>query len=239
MINDNKISLMVKGRFALFSDPLTRVGGEKMSYHIPTYQAMKGILESIYWKPTFLWHVDRVRVMQPIRTQSKGIRPIRYGGGNDLSIYTYLHDVAYQVDAHFVWNPQRVDLVSDRNEGKHYQIAKRMVARGGRRDVFLGTRECQAYVEPCEFGSGSGAYDEVDQLAFGVMFHSFAYPDESGIEMLKVRFWRAEMNYGIIEFPKPEQCGMVRDIKAMSAKTFALGKNCSSVDELMREEGDL
>ena len=87
----NTITLRVWGRYALFSDPITRVGGEKFSYPIPTYQAVKGILESVYWKPTFVWVPDAVRIMNPIETESKGIRPIRYNNGtNDLSIYTYL-----------------------------------------------------------------------------------------------------------------------------------------------------
>ena len=46
----NTIEYMVYGDYALFSDPVTRVGGEKTSYHIPTYEALKGITESIYWK---------------------------------------------------------------------------------------------------------------------------------------------------------------------------------------------
>ena len=50
----NTITLHVWGRYALFSDPITRVGGEKISYPVPTYQAVKGILESVYWKPTFI-----------------------------------------------------------------------------------------------------------------------------------------------------------------------------------------
>ena len=73
---------------ALFSDPITRAGGEKCSYQVPTYQALKGVLESVYWKPTFIWVVDSVRVLRRIQTQAKGIRPLRYSGGNDLSIYT-------------------------------------------------------------------------------------------------------------------------------------------------------
>lgn len=233
----NKISFLVHGRYALFSDPVTRMGGEKMSYQIPTYQALKGITESIYWKPTLLWHIDRMRILQPIQTQSKGIRPIRYSGGNDLSIYTYLRDVAYQVEAHFEWNLQRPDLAFDRDEDKHYQIAKRMVARGGRRDIFLGTRECQAYVEPCAFGEGEGAYDAVEELSFGVMFHSFAYPDETGEAMLQARFWRAAMKRGIVEFPRPENCALSRKIKAMKMLSFLPGQNFSDVAALVREEG--
>lgn len=52
----------------------------------------------------------------------------------------------------FEFNLNHPELENDRNEHKHHNIAKRMVARGGRRDVFLGTRECQAFVEPCVFG---------------------------------------------------------------------------------------
>mgnify|MGYP001006015581 CR=1 FL=1 len=55
----NTIEYQVYGDYALFSDPVTRVGGEKSSYHIPTYEALKGITESIYWKPTIMWISSR------------------------------------------------------------------------------------------------------------------------------------------------------------------------------------
>ena len=48
----NCLEFRVWGRYALFTDPLTRVGGERSSYHLPTYEALKGICKSIYWKPT-------------------------------------------------------------------------------------------------------------------------------------------------------------------------------------------
>ena len=38
----NTIEFEVYGTYALFSDPVMRVGGEKTSYHIPTYEALKG-----------------------------------------------------------------------------------------------------------------------------------------------------------------------------------------------------
>lgn len=139
----NTIEFEVYGPYALFSDPVMRVGGEKTSYHIPTYEALRDV-ESIYWKPTIMWIVDAVRVMNPIQTETKGIRPIAYNGGNELAYYTYLKDVRYQVRAHFEINYNHTELKDDRNEYKHHNIAKRMVKRGGRRDIFLGTRECQA-----------------------------------------------------------------------------------------------
>ena len=84
------VEFQVAGDYGLFSDPIMRVGGEKCSYQIPTYEALKGILHSVYWKPTLIWVIDDVRVMHPIQTEVKGIRPIKYSGGNDLSFYTYL-----------------------------------------------------------------------------------------------------------------------------------------------------
>jgi CRISPR-associated Cas5-like protein len=72
----------------MFTDPLTRVGGEKCSYHLPTYEALKGIAKSIYWKPTFIWHIDQARMMKRIRTQIKGVKPLDYGGGNTLAMIT-------------------------------------------------------------------------------------------------------------------------------------------------------
>ena len=88
MDNPNIIEYRVFGRYALFTDPLSKTGGEKCSYQIPTYQALKGITESIYWKPTLTWVIDECRIIKPILTESKGIRPIKYSGGNDLYLFT-------------------------------------------------------------------------------------------------------------------------------------------------------
>lgn len=212
----NEISFKVYGEYALFTDPVTRAGGEKYTYHLPTYQALKGIVESIYWKPTLVWFIDRIRVMNAIKTETKGIRPIKYKDGkSDLSYYTYLRNVEYQVQAHFEWNYLREDLEKDRNENKHYFIAKRMLERGGRRDIFLGTRECQGYVEPINFGEDSSFYDGYGEIAYDRMFHGFDYPSETGDNDLVARFWDPNMVDGIIEFVKPEKCNMKRILREM------------------------
>jgi CRISPR-associated protein Cas5d len=201
----NIVTFKVWGKYALFTDPLTKIGGEKYSYQVPTYEALKGILSSVYWKPTIVWIIDKVRVMRHIKTQTRSARPIKYyTDGNDLAIYTYLSDVEYQVQAYFVWNENREDLAHDRNENKHYFIARRMIERGGRRDIFLGTRECQGYVEECTFGEGAGDYDNYGELAFGLMFHGFDYPDEAEKDKFYARFWRPKMVDGVIEFAHPD-----------------------------------
>jgi len=146
-----------------------------------------------------------------------------------LSYYTYLKDVAYQVDAHFEWNAYRPELKADRVGGKHLAIAKRSLEKGGRRDIFLGTRECQAYVEPCEFGEGKGAYDDVSELGYGLVFHSFGYPDEIGGSEMVTRFHRAVLEAGVLNFPRPEDC-MQKVIRETEAKKFQLGVNMCPVD---------
>lgn len=211
----SRIDFTVSGRFALFTDPLTKIGGEKCSYHIPTYEALKGVAKSIYWKPTFVWVIDKVRVMRRIRTQSKSMKPLVFSGGNSLAIYTYLADVEYQVQAHFEWNVHREDLASDRDESKHWHVAKRMLEKGGRQDIFLGTRECQGYVEPCTFGEGKSDYDGYGELEYGLMFHGFDYPDETGTNELHSRFWRPVMQDGVVEFTKPETCAVRKFVREM------------------------
>lgn len=230
MLERNSIEFRVWGRYALFTDPLTRIGGEKCSYHIPTYEALKGVVKSIYWKPTLVWIVDEVRVMQRIQTQTKGTKPLMYSGGNDLAIYTFPTDVKYQVRAHFVWNEHQRQLVEDRVEGKHYAIAQRMLERGGRQDIFLGTRDCQGYVEPCPFGSGRGHYDDTVELAFGLMFHGFDYPDETGEGKLQARFWRPTMINGRVRFDRPENCVTRKFVREMTAKKFGEGRNLRGVE---------
>jgi CRISPR-associated protein Cas5d len=230
----NSIEFEVYGPYALFTDPLTKLGGEKMTYSVPTYQALKGIVESIYWKPTIMYIIDEVRIMNPIKMESKGIRPIEYRGGNTLANYTYLKDVCYQVRAHFIFNPHRPDLAFDRNEFKHHNILKRSLKVGGRRDIFLGTRECQAYVEPCEFGSGEGFYDQIEEIHLGTMVHGFNYPDETGRNQLEVRLWNPIMKNGVIRFIRPDECTNVRVIQKMKPKTFN-STNLESV-ELLNEQ---
>ena len=226
----NQIEYTVYGDYALFTDPFTKLGGEKMTMHIPTYEALKGITSSIYWKPSIIWIIDEVRVMSPIQMESKGMRPMKMDGKNDLAYYSYLKDVKYQVRAHFEFNHRRPDLQSDFNEHKHHNIAKRAVQKGGRRDIFLGTRECQAYVEYEEFGSGEGAYDHIDELHYGVMVHGIDYPDESGKEQLMTRLWTPVMKNGVITFIRPDQCTMRRELSTYEAKSFTIGRNIHRAD---------
>ena len=246
MKHRNTVEFEVLGGYALFSDPVMRVGGEKCTLQIPTYEALKGILMSVYWKPSIIWIIDEVRLVNPVQTAVKGIRTLLYNPEKvkktDLSYYTYLKDCRYQVRAHFVWNENRPELAADRNEHKHHNIAKRMIERGGRRDVFLGTRECQGYVAPCVFGEGAGYYDDIAELSFGLVYHGITYADEAYNDETKnkltVRYWNPVMKKGVIEFDPPELCPVTHTVRDMEMKRF--GEDCQNfnfdgLDELEKE----
>lgn len=230
----NSIEFRLYGKYALFTDPLTKLGGEKLTYSVPTYQALKGIVESIYWKPTLVYIVDEVRVINAIRMESKGVRPLDYGGGNTLANYTYLKEPCYEVRAHFEFNLNRPELEHDRNEHKHHNILKRSLIAGGRRDIFLGARECQGYVEPCEFGQEPGFYDDYGELHLGNMLHGINYPDETGSNAMEIRLWNPVMKDGIIRFIRPEECKQVRRIREMMPKSFH-ADDVRTADELLAE----
>lgn len=211
---ETTVEFKVWGRMALFSDPITRIGGEKCSYSVPTYEALRGVLESIYWKPTITWVVDKVRVMNKIKTQPRSAKLHKLNGSTDLSIYTYLSNVCYQVQAHFEFNPRRRgEFLEDWSCIKHLKIMRRAIEKGGRRDIFLGTRECQVYVEPVIFGAGDGYYDNVPEIPLGTMLHGINYPNQTGVPKMQVRFWQATMDKGIIKFPRPDECRLVRDVR--------------------------
>ena len=232
----NRITMKVSGKYALFTDPMTKISGEKSSLMIPTYEALKGIVESNYWKPSIKIILEEVKILNPIQTERKGIRPIKYNGGNELAYYTYLCDVSYLVTFRFVWNEAYPNLKNDHNENKHYWMIKRALSRGGRRDVYGGTRECQMYIEEGDRDE-KGYYDDVGLMDFGLMFHSFSYPEDNGKEELYALFWRPRMEHGVIRFCRPEECEHRVFIRKMKPKKFVEKVNFSGVEEVVRGEG--
>lgn len=236
----DRVSVLITAQNALFADPLTRVGGERMSYMIPTYEALKGIMESIYWKPTFEWVIDKCRVMNPITFETKSLLMPRLlrgdKDGRDRAFCTYLADVAYQVEAHIEWRMDKPELEFDRNSGKHFGIAQRAASKGGRFDIFLGKREgaCYGYVTPCTFGEGKGYYDYAGSMQFGMMLHGITYPNQQHPEV-KVRFWLPQMDNGIITFTRPDECDEALTRTVKKAEVRPINYRIRNVDEEYRE----
>ena len=80
-------------------------------------------------------------------------------------------------------------------------------------------------MEPCKFGSGQGAYDDLPELGFGLMYHGITYPDEAYSEetrdCITARFWYPVMKNGVIHFLPPEECPGQKHLRQMSMKVFS------------------
>lgn len=201
----NTFEFEVEGEFGLFTDPNVSDEQTRISYPIPTYGALVGLCGTILWQPTFIWVVDKVRVMEQIKTQEIWTSGIKMTGGRVILKDTFIVNPRYQVQAHFEWNPSRPDLKHDRNYGKYNAMIKRYLERGGKLEPTLGTRRTgMAFIEPCKFGEGKGFYDNSGKMLFGSMYHSFDY--SSGEAKKCALWWQPVMEDGVIEFIRPEQC---------------------------------
>lgn len=244
----NPFYYSVEGDYALFTDPMSKGGGEKYTYQIPTYQALVGITEAIYYKPTINIIVDEVKILNPISTETKGVRLLIDGKkkmNQDLSCYTYLKKVKYAIKFHFEWNLNYPELEQDRNEKKHQEIILRSLRRGGRRDIFLGTRECVGYIKKLnkEEYEGILVAEELKEksISFGIMFHSFSYPNQSkdklNYDYLVSNFTNTVVENGIVRFCRSEECMISRQLEKYSSKNFTMD-NIKSVNEELKEIGE-
>lgn len=224
------------GQRALWTSPESKSGGEKITYQIPTREALRGIIDANYFKPTIKNEIDQIRIMNRIETYTVGTRLLLNDYKSDLSAYTYLRDVCYYVKFHFEWNENRPDLLKDRNMRKHEEITKRSLKRGGRRPIFLGISECMGYIEILDenqYENDIGYYDNKN-MAFGIMFNGFIYPNKSGIK-LKSTFSNIDMINGRVDFIKPEESKIVNELSNYTFKVPNLEK---SVDEELKEYGE-
>mgnify|MGYP000984217036 CR=1 FL=1 len=227
--------MKVTGDYALWADPATKGGGERISYQVPTAQAIQGVCDAVYFKPTIRNVVDAVKIVNPVRFHSMGYRALYSNLKAGLNHVTVLEDVEYLVKYHFEWNLDREDLSQDRIMRKHEAIAERSLKRGGRRDVFLGAREFLGYVEAItekEYLSEKTFYFGSD-LDLGNIFHSFKYPNKKNGH-LKSFFTHTIMKDGIIEFKLQDECEIVN---TLSSYTFKVHKSVVSVDEELKAYG--
>lgn len=244
--HSNPFYMKIWGDYALFTDPMTKAGGEKFTYQVPTYQALKGIVEACYWKPALYYIIDEVKIIKPVQTETHGIRAPLNDGKNDLNYYTYLKDVEYWLKFHFEWNENRVDMQADRDEKKHQEILLRSMKRGGRRDIFLGTRECVGHIDYLtekKYDNAKTVFEN-EKRSFGLQFHSFIYPDENkNIEdnegPLISCFSNTIVEDGCIKFCRPEECIVYHELNNKKVKSFTFD-TFTEVDEeyktLMEEE---
>ena len=203
------VTLRVWGDYACFTRPEAKV--ERVSYHVITPSAARGILEAVYWKPEIRWIVDRLHVLKPIRfttlrrnelaskLSARSAREAMRAGRGRLGLFveenrqqraaTILCDVAYLIEAHF-------DVIGgDDPRAKHREMFERRARKGQCfHRPYLGCREFDAqfaWVEgdlPRSELAGEGERD------LGYMLHDIDFEHD-----MTPRFFRAVMRDGVIE----------------------------------------
>lgn len=216
----------IRAERALFTRPDLRV--ERFTYPVPTFGALAGVLRSIYAKPVFYWVPTKVLILKPIGYQNIQVnevkdtvitqRPFIAPKRRIQKMQTYLYDVHYIIEAHFEWSGKEP---GDENLGKHLDIFHRSLAAGGRRDVFLGLRECTAIVNPIDakfdkikaedrfnavVDEQNGAWKSVGQtgltMSIGLMFYGWEWGTaKDGTD--SPMFFHATVKNGILEYPHP------------------------------------
>lgn len=215
----------VYGKRAMFTDIMHKV--DKFSYDIPTYEAMKGLVKSIYSKPTFITVINEVVVMNLIERQVESINIINTSkNANDRTFYSYIKNPYYLVDMDFEWDLSHPELKQDRNRRKHEEIFKRYIKAGGNFNPFFGCSECVAYVEPLtdeeyETLKKESAYYGSGKIDFGgMMYHGLTYPNENEEHDLIRNFWFPIMENGVIKYPRPDDAIVKHQIIKKGTKDY-------------------
>ena len=114
---------------------------------------------------------------------------------------------------------------------------ERSIKKGGRRDVFLGTRECLGLVDEIsqnEYEEAKSYYGG-QTIDFGIMFHSFAYPTNKQTP-LRSYFTQTVMKDGTIHFKKQSNCEIMNTLSSYAFKTPGQIKSVDEEYAIYQEE---
>lgn len=170
---DTQISFLVKAGKAMFTDPLNRISAEKISYPVPTYSALQGLMRHIYSSPCIVWVIDSVRVLKPIRYIGYAISDPYRNKKGDRATYQYLLNPEYIITAHYVFDYSRPELSDGWTYAWHDRMIKKAMEQGGRFNLCLGCSECPALIYDMSEEMMAGYYDDEGRRDLGLMFHSY------------------------------------------------------------------
>ncbi|MBS0617295.1 MAG: type I-C CRISPR-associated protein Cas5 [Spirochaetes bacterium] len=206
------ISLKVWGDFACFTRPEMKV--ERVSYDVMTPSAARGILEAILWKPAIAWRIHSIAVLKPVRwiqfrrnelgskIPPTNVTSVMKKGAGQLGTFIeddrqqraglFLRDVAYVIQAEFEMTNK---AGSSDNPAKFAEMFKRRVENGQCHvQPVFGCREFSAYFSlPNE---DDIPINETKDL--GWMLYDMDFSDANNIQP---KFFRAQMNKGLVEVP--------------------------------------
>lgn len=204
------LCLRARGRLACFTRPELKV--ERLSYEVPTPSAVRGLLQAILWKPAIDWHVQRIRVLSPIRflsfrrneVNTKATKPTRalVDEGGEMPRYyadedraqrntVALRDVDYVFEAFMTLTKQ---AGPEDNMTKFVDMFKRRLANGQNfYQPYFGCREMAADVMPI----GTDVPSPIDETRdLGVMLWDIEFGKKN-----VPRFFRARLEAGVLEVP--------------------------------------
>lgn len=213
-----QLKFRCSGPLAIFTRP--ELKSERFSYPVPTPSALRGIVESVLWKPAIAWRIRRIHVLKPIQFTSfrrnevnnKAVAPsarILSEGGAAPSFFAdedraqrntvALTNVDYLVEARF-------SLTNRAGEGdtipKFLAMFERRLEKGQVfQQPYLGCRECAADVRPAS-GSENAIPETQD---FGLMLWDIAFRIVKKTTKHRPIFYWARMNEGVIEVPESEE----------------------------------
>lgn len=194
--------LEIRGDFMMNTTPVSKLSCERISYPYPTYSALVGIMNKIYYRPGIVWVIDECRIMNPIMYESIGLLSPAYflarGKKRPRFNYSYLYNVKYQLKVHYELDYHRRDITFC-NFG-HDGAIQRAINNGPENLIYLGKTGCLAYVRPISDWEGKGYYDEETERAELFMFHSFRRVKVRGEYRDEVGFWNAVFQNGYINF---------------------------------------
>jgi len=140
----------VGGDFACFTQPIFKA--ERNSYLVMTPSAARGILEAIFWKPTFRWQIQGIKILKPISQMSilrneisamKGGKPISIEKERVQRTSLILKDVEYIISASMFKLPH-----IEHDFSKYpFQFKRRLEKGQCHHTPYLGTREFAAWFE--------------------------------------------------------------------------------------------
>ncbi len=224
-MNDNTVRVKVWGEFACFTRPDLKV--ERMTYPCMTPSAARGVLDCILWKPEFVWHVQRILVLNRVKFASvkrneinkkQGKTPIIVEDARAQRNSIILKDVAYIIET-----VVHEATSSAKNPTKKYvEMFNRRVRKGQCwRRPYLGTREFAA-----EFSLPSEDDKPItEDIPIGSMFLDMWY-DENGVPMPKF-FYDVAVRHGVLDCSK--------DYEQILTSTHQRGKVADYQPQLIHE----
>jgi CRISPR-associated protein Cas5d len=214
-MDHKRFVLDVRGDWACFTRPEMKV--ERVSYDVITPSAARAVFEAIFFKPAVRWEVRRIEVLAPVRwmnlrrnevasvVSTRNVQQAMKQGSGELALYVdedrqqraalLLRDVAWRLHADLIVRPDRRD---PEPPAKFFAMFERRARKGQCvNQPYLGCREFASRWRLVEDLSAEPP-PIAETRDLGWMLHDLDFADSADPQP---RFFRAQMNAGVIEVP--------------------------------------